>query len=221
MNINPEAKRILCFGDSNLWGRIPGDNNSARYPANVRWTGVLQKLLGDNYEIIEEGLNGRTTDKESPFKNGKNGVKYLYSCLESQNPLDLVVLSLGKNDLKAQYNETPESIGRGIEECIQVIKSEGKDKLGVAPKILLLNPAIIEEKERVRFGKKVVDFQGGNKKSKKLVGVYQNISTKHKAHFFDVSKSIKVSGVDGVHLDEVSHQKLAESLFRIVKMIFA
>jgi len=41
MNTNPLAKRILCFGDSNTWGRIPGDDNTARFPSNKRWTGVL------------------------------------------------------------------------------------------------------------------------------------------------------------------------------------
>ena len=52
-------KHILCFGDSNTWGYSPQDGS--RFPIDVRWTGVLQKTLGSNYRIIEEGLNGRTT----------------------------------------------------------------------------------------------------------------------------------------------------------------
>ncbi|NBT63057.1 MAG: G-D-S-L family lipolytic protein, partial [Planctomycetia bacterium] len=52
-------KNILCFGDSNTWGYVPGIGN--RYPKQIRWTGILQNLLGNSSFIIEEGLNGRTT----------------------------------------------------------------------------------------------------------------------------------------------------------------
>ena len=48
------AKRILCFGDSNTWGAIP--LSEERYPSDVRWTGVLQGLLGSEWTVIEEGL---------------------------------------------------------------------------------------------------------------------------------------------------------------------
>ncbi len=66
MNTNPTAKRILCFGDSNTRGYIPGGTWWGRYPADVRWTGVLQNLLGNEYEIIEEGRGARLTRYEDP-----------------------------------------------------------------------------------------------------------------------------------------------------------
>lgn len=54
----PEKIRIMCYGDSNTWGCIPIDRiSSTRYPSDVRWTGVLQKQLGEKYQVIEEGLN--------------------------------------------------------------------------------------------------------------------------------------------------------------------
>ena len=46
------GKRILCIGDSNTWGYIPGSGE--RYEKNVRWTGKLAQMLGENYEVIEE-----------------------------------------------------------------------------------------------------------------------------------------------------------------------
>ena len=52
-------KTILCYGDSNTWGYNPETNS--RFKANERWTNILSNILGDNYVIIEEGLNGRTT----------------------------------------------------------------------------------------------------------------------------------------------------------------
>ena len=52
--------RILCYGDSNTYGYDP-DPYADRYPENVRWTGILQEQLGENFQIIEEGKNGRAT----------------------------------------------------------------------------------------------------------------------------------------------------------------
>ena len=50
---------ILCYGDSNTWGRKPIED--ARFPLDERWPGVLRQQLGSGYWVIEEGLNGRTT----------------------------------------------------------------------------------------------------------------------------------------------------------------
>src|SRR6478672_7408743 len=113
MTTNPDAKRILCFGDSNTWGRIP--HVPGRYPVNVRWTGRLQKLLGDNFEIIEEGLGSRTTDLNYAKKPGRNGRAYLTPCLDSHNPLDVVVIMLGTNDAKIEFNRNAQDIALAVE----------------------------------------------------------------------------------------------------------
>ncbi len=57
-------KEVLCYGDSNTYGRDP--LTTKRFKRNVRWPGVLQNTLGSNYHIIEEGLNGRTTVWDDP-----------------------------------------------------------------------------------------------------------------------------------------------------------
>ncbi len=47
-------KTVLCFGDSNTWGYIPG-GDCDRYAPDVRWPGVMQAALGtDDFTIIEE-----------------------------------------------------------------------------------------------------------------------------------------------------------------------
>ena len=76
MNTNLKAKRILCIGDSHTWGYIPLTDH-IRFDANVRWTGVLQKKLGKNYEVIEEGLNSRTlvSNDPRPDKEGREMVR--------------------------------------------------------------------------------------------------------------------------------------------------
>ena len=67
-----EPIRILCYGDSNTWGYISGSNH-LRYENNERWTRLLAQKLGDNFEIIEEGLNSRTliSNDTRPEKKAK------------------------------------------------------------------------------------------------------------------------------------------------------
>ena len=103
-------KNILCYGDSNTWGYIPG--GKGRYEYAVRWTGAAQRLLGDGYRIIEEGLNGRTTVFDSPFDGSVlNGTSHLMCCLMSHAPPDAVVIMLGTNDL--MHSHTAWEASRG------------------------------------------------------------------------------------------------------------
>ncbi|MGA2640810.1 MAG: GDSL-type esterase/lipase family protein, partial [Spirochaetia bacterium] len=105
-------REILCFGDSNTWGYDPV--TQGRFPGDVRWTGVLQAALGPGFRVIEEGLNGRTTVWEDPVEGDKMGKRHLPPCLESQAPLDLVVLMLGTNDTKERYSAPPADIAAGV-----------------------------------------------------------------------------------------------------------
>ncbi|MDO4528942.1 MAG: GDSL-type esterase/lipase family protein, partial [Lachnospiraceae bacterium] len=96
-----EKKRILCFGDSLTWGYNPETHQ--RFPEEDRWTTVLQEVLGDSYKIIEEGQNGRTIAIDDPAEGEKNGLLYIGPCLESQRPLDYVIIMLGSNDCKRKF----------------------------------------------------------------------------------------------------------------------
>lgn len=202
MNLNINAIRILCFGDSNTWGSIP--DKSERFPADKRWTGVLQKELGDNYEIIEEGLSARTTniDDVEHLSELRNGAKYLIPCLNSQIPLDYVVLFLGTNDLKARYNKSPEQIVEGVEELIKIILHMEYIHETIHPKIILIAPPLINDNEESLRGK----FSGAEAKSKLLGQLYSDLASKYDLPFIDLSKMFPPMG----HLKESVHQTLGE-----------
>ncbi|MBS7614601.1 hypothetical protein KEJ18_02550 [Candidatus Bathyarchaeota archaeon] len=73
---------VLCYGDSNTCGADP--QTGGRFSIDERWPGVLQKALGEDYHVIEEGLGGRTTVWDDPVEgHHKNGAKYLIPCLEA------------------------------------------------------------------------------------------------------------------------------------------
>jgi lysophospholipase L1-like esterase len=60
---------------------------------------LLQEHLGDGWEVIAEGLSGRTATIERPDSEGRNGLPYLLPCLLSHAPVDVVVIFLGTNDV--------------------------------------------------------------------------------------------------------------------------
>lgn len=135
-------KRIICFGDSNTWGCNP--LTQARFGEHERWTGVLQRKLGDGYCVIEEGLNGRTTVWDDPIELHKNGYKYLFPMMESHKPFDLIVIMLGTNDLKRRFSVNTRDIAQSV---ALLAKEAMRSECGpedASPKALLVAPIHID-----------------------------------------------------------------------------
>src|SRR5262245_6834854 len=144
MNTNPAATTVLCFGDSNTYGQRPDAAEPGRLPADQRWTGRLQNLLGDGYYVIEEGLNGRTTDLDYPDRPGCNGRTYLWPCLLTHGPLDFVVIMLGSNDLKHQFGRTAADIAAAVGGLLDDVARYADERGHPVPAILLVNPILLD-----------------------------------------------------------------------------
>lgn len=211
MNINPNSKRILCFGDSNTWGYIPATGK--RYPVGIRWTSLLQEKLGNDYEIIEEGLNSRTTDADDPKNKGKNGLTYLRPCLETHDPIDLIILMLGTNDMKERFNREPSRIAEGIENLVKEIKEYVVEEETIEPQVIIVSPPLVDETVEGVNEK----YLGAGEKSKKLGELYEQVANKFNYKFIDISKFVSPSKKDGYHLESESHQKIADIFFNEIK----
>lgn len=220
-------RTILCYGDSNTWGYVPqhfiGRNViKSRYSRDKRWPGILQIILGRNYHIIEEGLNGRTTNLDYHIPPDRNGKKYLSPCLYTHAPIDIVVLALGGNDFKAYFDRKAEDIANGLAELIDIIQSSkyGFD-MQSAPKILILPPPIplpIVEKFQDENG--ITVFKGAIDKAKKLVELYSKLSDEKNCFFLDSTDDIFPSELDGLHLNENNHEKLAKEVADKINYIY-
>lgn len=207
-------KQILCFGDSNTFGYIPGSGQ--RYPWGVRWTSILNEKLGlEDYRVIEEGLCGRTTIFEDPLRDGRRGVDILPTVLETHAPIDLVVLMLRTNDCKRVYGATAEIIGKGISNLIAQIRTYAKTS-----KILLISPIHLGE----QVWKKEYDPEfspASVEVSKGLAGVYQRIALREQIYFLEASTYARPSSVDQEHMTEEGHRLLAEAVLQKIREIEA
>ncbi|MCS5534725.1 MAG: SGNH/GDSL hydrolase family protein [Candidatus Poseidoniales archaeon] len=205
-------KNILCFGDSNTWGYEP--LIARRYPADVRWTGVLQNSLGDGFRVIEEGLNGRTNITNEEGRPVRSGLDVLPILLESHRPLDLVVIMLGTNDLKHDFNLSAEQIADGARQvCRCVIDCEYL--VDNPPQILLISPTQVELMTEEEQGL----FIGAIEKSRELAGHYQAVAEDLGIHFLDASKIVVKTDRDGVHWDADQHKDFGKALSGMIRQI--
>lgn len=214
MNTNPKATTILCFGDSNTHGQKP--DKTGRYEVDVRWTGVLQEILGNDYRIIEEGLGSRTTDLDYDKKPGRNGRKYLAPALHSHNPLDVVVIMLGTNDLKIEYRRSASDIAKALGYLIDDVNLYGIAKTGNKPKIILVSPIEIND-QASRFTEFYTGYYDAESimESKRLPNAVQQIADEKGVYFLDAA-TVSEPGEDGIHFSEDSERPLAELIAKTI-----
>ena len=208
-------KRILCFGDSNTWGAVPGDNS--RYPAEVRWTGVLQKELGRDYLVIEEGLGGRTTVFDDPIEEKLSGLAYFRPCCLSQAPLDLVILMLGTNDLKTRFGVEPVTIAYGLQRFLNVLAAP--DLEGNPPEVLLAAPVLIDPSYKKHPLFHAMFGEDAYERSLKFKDAYREFAKTAGISFINAADYGRASELDGLHMDPESHQRLGKALADRVREI--
>lgn len=201
---------VLCFGDSNTYGSIPlGETGRwTRYDAQTRWPRRMAGLLGPDWDVVEEGLPGRTTCHDNPFDGPhKNGLRLLPAILESHAPIDIVVMMLGTNDLKAHFALTAFDIAKGVHTLARHILNSDAGPGGRAPRLLIVSPAPVDE-----VGARSESLIGGAAKSRRLAGMLAANARDLGVGFLDAGAVATVSPVDGVHLPPEAHDALAQAV---------
>jgi lysophospholipase L1-like esterase len=213
-------KTILCYGDSNTYGYIPGSGK--RYDHKTRWPRALERILNEGcgdesgWWVDEEGLNGRTSSFDDPVELDRNGLRYVTPILKSHKPLDLVAVMLGTNDLKRRFNPSPYDVSQGVLNVVKAIQHSETGPDDGVPKVLVICPPPLIETPA--FGD---IFKGSASLSKKLAPFYRNICKESGAFFLDAGTVIKTSPVDGVHLEPSDHIRLAQTVAKIALEILS
>ena len=202
-------KKILCFGDSNTYGFVP--QSGLRYDINTRWTGILQTLCNNEFEITEAGCNNRTAFIDNPAGINQTGYKILPEYLKT-NFFDIIILAIGINDLQRFFNPTLNEFEQGMEKLIQITKN-----LSPKSKIILICPSKLN---LAGINNGIFSYQFDKisvEKSGKLSPIYKSLAEKYKCHFIDLNNIVDVSPLDGLHFSAESHKKIAENLYKNLK----
>ncbi len=205
-------KSILAYGDGNTWGMIPGSSPIQRYPHDIRWTGILQKKI-KNVRVLEEGLCGRTTVYEDHLREGRNGARTLPLILESQYPVDIVILMLGTNDCKREYRGPSYMLEKGIEKCLSILEVFiSKDKILLAAPIALGDNIWLPGKDHSFDKQSIIE-------SRHLGELYEDIAKRRGIHFINAADYATADETDDQHLNENGHRLIAQAFYeKLIKM---
>ena len=207
-------KHIICLGDSNTHGYCADPMDCAdhgnRFNENERWTCLLQKALGDDYLVLEEGLSGRTTVFPDPLHESMPALDVAFPILMSHEPVDLLVIMLGTNDTKDRLGMNAPCIALGMNRLIEKCKSVpcwGDH----APNILVVAPPHI--------GRELKDPCMGvtcAEKSEQLAEYYAPVAKNQGCAFLDAQGVAEFNRVDYMHLSRKGHEQLAAKLAELI-----
>jgi lysophospholipase L1-like esterase len=198
-------RSVLCFGDSNTWGFLAGTED--RLPWRERWPGVLQRIMGDDVHVVEEGLNGRTTMFDRPEWPSRSGLAVLPMLLETHAPLDDVVIALGINDIFVPAI-TPRWAANGIGALIEVIRSSGAGPGDATPRILVVAPPPITTLPQGW----AMDAPGATEASRDLPAAFRYVCDPLGVSVLDLTGVAEPDPLDGEHFTAQGHAAIATAV---------
>jgi len=209
------TKTVLCYGDSLTWGY--NAETIGRHAYEDRWPSVLQRALGNQVRIIPEGLNGRTTAFDDHLADcDRNGARILPTILQTHNPLDLVILLLGTNDMKPVVAGAAFAATQGVRRLIQLVRNHTWGFGYDVPDILIVAPPVISETANPVFA---ANYRGAIEESAMLATLYRDLADEESCGFLDAGSVAITTPLDGVHLDVENTRALGRGLEPIVRMM--
>lgn len=208
-------KNVLCFGDSLTWGFDA--TSGGRHALEDRWPSALGSALGDDVHIVAEGLNGRTTAYDDYLADcDRNGARILPTLLHSHQPLDLVIVLLGTNDLKDMVVGTATSSASGIKRIISLIRRHDYGDAFGAPEILIVAPPKFSETANTDIG---AMFTDGIAQSSILPSLLSDLADDLGCGFYDANSVSETTSIDGIHMDAKNTKELGRGLATTVKLM--
>ncbi|MBV2361024.1 SGNH/GDSL hydrolase family protein [Thalassococcus sp. CAU 1522] len=193
-------KTVLVYGDSNSHGTRPMAQAgvSVRHGPADRWPSVMATALGPDVSVICEGLPGRTTVHNDSVEGGaRNGAAVLPAILHSHKPIDLLVIMLGTNDLKARFSVTAWEIARSVERLVLMSRAEG-----VSGAEMIVAPPPVRE-----TGTLVDVFAGAETRQTGLADHMRAVAAQLGCAFVDAGAVVASSDTDGVHWEAGQHHR--------------
>jgi lysophospholipase L1-like esterase len=209
------VKNILAFGDSLTWGFVAGKDD--RHLFEDRWPNALATGLGGNVRVLAEGMNARTTVYDDPTDSTNlSGAVSLPILLKSHQPLELVIIMLGTNDIKFAGRCRAFDAAMGMERLIKLVQKH--DYLGSykPPQVLIMSPPCLvptkDEWFNELWGHAIAE-------SKLFAKHYARVAQEQGVHFFDAGTVAVADPTDGGHLDAANTRGIGAALVPVVKKI--
>mgnify|MGYP000870514691 CR=1 FL=1 len=200
--------RILIYGDSNVWGDKGFGENGAplgRYATKQQWPNILQQLLGDEYDIIQAGLCGRTAGEyaeQTPYLGGKIGYEI---ALREASPVSGGIIALGVNDAQNE-SASSEQIAADLQwysAYTQAYAADSKNDMAGGGSVWYIEPTVVPAQ-----------------RYKPLASKLQCISEMLRATHTTISNPLDDHddyAPDGIHFSLQGHRRMAQAIYKAIK----
>ena len=208
-----ERRTILCFGDSLTWGMDPSPSFAPqRLPYEHRWTSYLSYHLEEQFVVVVDGLNERTTVFENPLcPYNVNASTQLPSILHSHAPIHTIVLQLGLCDLHMRLCTRPLDVVLGLMKVVSIIRHFASS----TPILILALPVVFDNETTERWGyvNLASRCQQVNLELQKTIGGLTN-----NVHFIPLP-TVR-AGIDGIHLTNENNQRVGQIVNNAITSLF-
>jgi lysophospholipase L1-like esterase len=176
--------------------------------------------LGAGFRVIEEGLNGRTTVRDEPGVHGRNGLAMLVPCIQTHDPVDLLIIMLGTNDTKPIYSASAAEISNGLKALVKAALNPFNTERRRAPAILIASPPLIGDDIVDSWLYGVFD-ESSAAKSAELLARFKLVADEFGCHFIDVAAIARAAPGESVHLAEDGHAAIGRAMAQKARGILA
>ncbi|MBV1775379.1 hypothetical protein KSF73_06585 [Burkholderiaceae bacterium DAT-1] len=225
-SVQAEPVRVLVYGDSNTygWQSAQDDQELPRFGDAVRWPGVMKAALGRDYQVSVNGLPGRTLDTDFPKGIGTldaldlNGKRRLPLAMHVEGPVNVLVLSLGTNDLIDHFHKSNTDIAASLKSVLELAKQDLVPHVAwKAPRILVIAPAPIGDTSKTDFRD---DFGAhAAAQSPQLGSLMCKVAIEQGAACLNAGDVIKVDGLDGLHYSPATHARLGRAVAKKIRQL--
>ena len=197
-------KKCLFYGDSNTYGvDITGGHSGARYPEDVRFTGILQESLKDEWKFVVEAKVGRC------IPSMEFELEEFEEILKNAGEIDLLAIMLGTNDYLSHSKPDTERVADRMRALIgrlfekEVYNSRKIEILIIAPPKLNFTGD--------RYYEKFSTLDGG------LSKVLEKVTKEEGLYFADAGSLDLPVEKDGIHLTVTAQKPLSEYLVGVFR----
>ena len=198
-------KTILFFGDSNTYGYDPRGYFADRYSKDVRWTDRLAAELKEEWNIVSDGMNGRTIPSASYSR------QYVLSLLKGScgDPgIDLFAVMLGTNDL---FSSSPAFSADEVAEKMESFLDFLSENVPDIKAFLIAPPAVGSDQTGIP------EEQLLRRESLRLGQLYAEIAGQRNLPFINTAEWCIPLAFDNVHLSAEGHRVFAEEMVKAIR----
>jgi lysophospholipase L1-like esterase len=153
---------------------------------------------------------------DDPIREYRCGKDQIVPSMDAAAPIDLLIISVGSNDLKVRFSVSAQDIASGAALLARKALAQAEAFTDGKPKVILVAPPPLGPVFNGIFKEM---FSGNEEKSKHLGTHYNIAASALGVDYLDAGTVVRASDKDGLHLEADQHELLGKAMADAVKKL--